>query len=257
MRVDTLHASVLLACCVLGSLVTIAQAAEEFRVDTEIYLVPNRGKEQLIGDTRTLFTSSHVYDFPRLGTDDITILDVEQGVFVLLDPKRKVKVELTTRQVLDFAYELRARAKERGETAVFEPELAAEWDETEKRLTMSGEAITYEVELDTEPKFASAVKRYQTFADLYMYLNSMRAGNPPPFARIQVNEAIAGKGAIPRRVDRTLGSRRKATSRSTHAVVWQLSNMDQRSIETAGRFRVTFKQVSPNEFFQIPAGDTE
>ena len=57
--------------------------AEEFRVDTDVYL-EGEGKEP-IAETLTLFSNGLIYDFILTGSEEITIFDVDRGHIVMLD----------------------------------------------------------------------------------------------------------------------------------------------------------------------------
>ena len=59
--------------------------------------------------TTTLFHDGFVYDYLN-DPPQVAVFDKPHGRFVLLDPGRKLKTDITTDQVLTFCGELRAYA---------------------------------------------------------------------------------------------------------------------------------------------------
>jgi hypothetical protein len=225
--------------------------SDEFRVDTDIYV---GNQKQPVAQNLTIFTSGLVYDFPLTGPEEITVFDPAHGRFVLLDCQRNVKTTLTTPELLKFAAAMKAQALDMGGVVAFaaKPQFEHHFDQKNGRLTLSSDVMTYRMK-GAKPKLESVVSGYRNFADWYARLNATRPGNLPPFARIELNKAIAEKGLIPEEVelriapkDRLVG--RKLVVRSHHSSYWQITNTDRKRIEKAGRYMVSFQSVSFQDY---------
>ena len=119
-------------------------------------------------------------------------------------------------------------------------------------MTLGSETLTYRVQ-GSQPKVAQAVSGYQQFADWYARLNSLRPGSLPPFARLELNKAVAEQGWIPEEVELTVAPAQRLLGRalvlrSRHLANWRLSNTDRKRIETAGKQLAEFQSVSFSEY---------
>lgn len=245
-RLTRLVTFLLLSCWISGF-----AWSDEFRVDTDIYV----GKQkQPIAQNLTIFTSGLVYDFPLAGPEEITVFDPAHGRFVLLDCQRKVKTTLTTTEIVEFAAAMKVQAQEIGGVVAFaaSPQFEHHFDQKNQRLTLSSELMTYRTK-GAPPRSESAAASYRNFADWYARLNATRPGNLPPFARIELNKAIAERGLIPEEVERRIAPKnrlvgRELVVRSQHNIVWQLTNTDRKRIEKAGTDMVSFQSVSFRDY---------
>jgi len=225
--------------------------ADEFRVDTDIYV---GNQKEPIAQNLTIFTSGLVYDFPLAGPEEITVFDPAHRRFVLLDCQRKVKTTLTTTEILEYAAAMKAQLLDVGGVFAFaaNPQFERHVDEENGRLTLSSDLMTYRTK-GAKPKLESAVSGYRNFADWYARLNATRPGNLPPFARIELNKAIAEAGLIPKEVELRISPKnrlvgRKLVVRSHHSVYWQVTNTDRKRVETAGTYLVSFQSVSFKDY---------
>lgn len=225
--------------------------ADEFRVETDVFL---GGQEKPFARNVTLFTSGLVYDFPRTGSDEITVFDPSRGRFVLLDPRRKVKTTVTTQELLELAAAIKVHAKELDGAFAFaaNPDFDEELDRETGWLTLSSQLLTYRARCTT-PKHPSAVTSYRSFADWYSRLNATQSGSLPPFARMELNRAIAGRDQVPEEVELTVEPRhrfagRKLVVRSRHLFNWRLSNTDRKQIDHAGTCMADYDTVTLREY---------
>jgi hypothetical protein len=226
-------------------------AAEEFRIETEVFA----GKQkEPFAKNLTLFTDGLVYDFSLLGPEEITVLDPARGRFVLLDLKRQIRTTLTTKELLEITAAIKTHAPEMDGVFAFaaNPQFETQFDTEKNMLTLRSAVLTYRAKA-LSPKFASAVSSYQQFADWYARLNAVRPGSLPPFARIELNKALAERGLIPEEVELTVAPTnrlvgRTVVIRSQHAVNWRLSNTDRKQIETAGSHMAEFQPVGFKEY---------
>ena len=95
---------------VLLTFVAAVASADEFRMDTDVYLA---GQKEPIGETLTLFTGDQVYDFTLSAPQEIVVFDsnAQRGTFTLLDVERRQKTVISTQDVLDYVreYQLQSR----------------------------------------------------------------------------------------------------------------------------------------------------
>jgi hypothetical protein len=225
--------------------------SDEFRVDTDIFV---GDQKEPIAQNLTIFASGLVYDFPLAGPEEITVFDPAHGRFVLLDCRRKVKTTLTTAEILEFAAAMKAHAVDMGGVVAFaaSPQFERNVDQQGRRITLSSELMTYRTK-GAKPKLESAVADYRNFADWYARLNATRPGNLPPFARIELNEAIADLGLIPEEVELKITpanrlADRTLVVRSRHSANWRITNTDRKRIEKAGTCMVSFQSVSFQDY---------
>src|SRR6185436_19830728 len=83
----------------------LAAVAQDFRMDTEIYVDDDK-KKPPASETLTIFKDGRVYDFVLTDPQEITIFDPQRGKFTLLDPVRKMKAEVATQDLLQFVLDL-------------------------------------------------------------------------------------------------------------------------------------------------------
>lgn len=230
--------------------------AEDFRVETEVFVESN---EQPVVTTLTLFRGTTVYDFMGKEAQQITIFDINRGRIILLDSHRKVKTTVTTDQLLRFTASLKANA--RGSTVdLVTPEMKESYDKQAGTLEMVSKRLKYRVNA-IQPPSKEIAERYRIFADWFARLNSMHVGNLPPFARLQLNAALANHGLIPQSVERTVSPANRVGSsqhvRSSHLINWQLTNTDRKRISRAGDYMAKFSSVSPASYWKQskPADD--
>lgn len=243
-------------CCLLfaalaAGAVSAPARAEDFRVETDVF-VGNQKKP--VAQSLTLFASGLIYDFPLAGSEEVTVFDPVRGRFVLLDPPRKVKTTLAGQDILQFTAALKAHAQEAKGAVAFaaQPQFERSVDEQTGWLTLSSSILTYRAKGQL-PKHASIVETYRQFADWYARLNATRPGGLPPFARMELNQALAGRGWVPEEVELTVASTtpvvgKNLVLRSRHHFNWLLSSTDRQRIEDAGTQLVTFQAVSFQDY---------
>ncbi len=232
-------------------------AAQEFRIDTEIFI----GKErEPAAETLTLFSNGRIYDFFLTKPEEITIFDPLGGRFTLLDPVRKVRCGISTQEVSEYVLALRTHAVQSKDTLfafAAQPEFTRNVEEYEEngqdfvRLTLTGKPLEY-VAVARKPERPEAVRAIRSFSDWFARLNAMR-GNLPPEARMELNQAIAERDLVPLEITRTIDGK---VARSRHLVTWTLSGEDRKKIERAGTYMTEFSSVSFDEYRTI-AGKPE
>ncbi len=228
--------------------------AQDFRVDTDVFLGEPQEEEQTFSEHLTLFHGPIVYDFTIKGPEEITIFKLQDGAITLLDVKRKKRADLTTAELLDFSAQIKAIGTSKQAEDLVAPKFEVTFDAEQKSLELVSRKFTYRatgIEL-SDPSIAT---RYREFTDWYARLNSMRPKNPPHFGRLELNRELADRGLVPQDIERTvvLGGlfRKPAVARSHHIVVAAISGTDRRRIDEAGGYLVSFAKVSLADYMQL------
>ena len=219
-----------------------ASQAADFHIDTDIYV--GRGNDP-VAKTLTVFLDGRVYDFLLTGPQEITIFEPSEGAIHLLDPRRKVRATLTTKQLQDLLARVKAEAIQRNKLAVVKPEVKFEFDAKLKSVRLSTERMRYEVKGKT-PRFPEAVAQYREFADWIARLNAIRNGFPP-FVRTELNRQLAERGWLPEQVERVVEGRRvsgQSRMRSHHIPYWTLTQRNRKRVTRANAHLVEFELVT-------------
>lgn len=231
-------------------------SAEDFRIDTEIFRGSSKTPEI---EVLTIFQSGNVYDFQLTDPQEITVFEPRRGVLTLLNVKDKKKASVTTQELLQAALNMQGAAVQGGNpvfAAAAQPvfELtSAEFKENNSKftkLTFAGKPIQYTV-TGQVARHPAAANEYRFFSDWSARLSSLRAGNLPAGARLEVNAEIAKNGLLPTKVERLIQESRfgkKIEVRSQHLVVWTLSQEDVKRIDIVGDQLTQFTLVSFEEF---------
>jgi hypothetical protein len=239
---------------VIASLTALAgfASAEDFRIDSKIY----SGKViEPISQSVTLFRAGIVYDY-LLEPKRVAVFDRPRQRFILLDPERKLRTEIKTEEVARFMSELEQYANTHGNAFVkgmIDPKFQADMNAKSGELLLVSDALTYRLGT-IKPESPEVVQQYREFSDWYARLNAMTTpGVIPPFARLVVNEELAGRGLIPERVQLTIPPRvstvgREIMLRSEHHVTWRLIPKDFDDIAVTAQQLVTFSEVSFAEY---------
>jgi hypothetical protein len=241
------------ACCAwLAAMLVLAtpSAAENFRIETKVYA----GKAKTpVSENVTLFQAGYVYDYLS-GPERVAVFDQPHGRFILLDPERKLKAEVKTEKVLEFASRLKDLVGKNSTPFMkfaAEPEFETGFSE-DGELTLESKFITYHMK--TEPaQTPDAADQYRDFSDWYARFNAMtNPGSTPPFPRLAANEELAQRGLVPTEVQLTINAQPSLTARpvamrSEHHYSWRLLQRDiERIAETANQL-ATFKTVELSE----------
>jgi hypothetical protein len=225
---------------------------DDFRIETTVFF----GAIQRPSSSNvTLFHGGVVYDFMS-DPEKVAVFDVGQERFILLDPARKIKTVIPTKQLTAYADRIRSWAgRQEGEFFQFvaQPNFEQRFDESTGDLMMASPHMTYHIKT-TAASSDSVMQQYQAFSDWYARLNSAtNVGALPPFARLAVNKALADKRRIPRQVEVTINppkstGRKPITIRSEHRVQGRLVESDKKRIDQVANQLHCFKEVALAEF---------
>jgi len=227
----------------------VVARGEDFRIDTDLFI--GSEKEPAV-ETLTIFNEGEIYDFLLTKPEEITVFELKRGKLTLLDANRQLKATMTTQELLDAAVSLQAAALESNNalfSAAAKPSFVVKREQFQEngtgftRIMLEGKPIQYTV-IGQAPRHPDAARDFKYFADWYARLNSVRPGNLPAGARLEVNDTLFKQGLIPTRVDRVIQSgafSRKIEVHSKHSVLWRLSGEDQKRIEQAQTYLVSEK----------------
>jgi hypothetical protein len=242
--------------CVLPLAVAGVSWAEEFRIDTEVFIGSER--EPAV-ETLTVFSQGRIYDFLLTKPEEITLFEPSQARITLIDVNRQVKAVLETRELLDAVLSLQAAAEESKDEifrAAAKPLFETKSEEfTENgakftRFTLEGTPIMYKA-VGQVARHPDAAREFKYFADWSWRLNSVRPGNLPAGARLQVNDLLSKQNLIPTRIDRVITPSvfaRKIEMHSKHLVNWRLSAEDRKRIDTTGDYLANFQVISFDDY---------
>lgn len=224
-----------------------------FRVENKIFA---NDDEAPTSQSVTIFYEDLVYDYlenPR----EITVFDRPRGRFILLDPLRRIRTELTTGELKLLADRLQQWAAQQPDEFLrfsAQPDLAENFDAATGELRMESPWISYQVE--TSPaKDETILQEYVEFCDWYCLLNArINPGSRPPFARLQVNEALERLDRLPTEVHLTIRPkgerlfREEVSARSEHHVIYQLLEGDRQLVAQTDQFMVMFQPISFRQY---------
>lgn len=252
-----------LAAGVVQSTVAQTTVAQDFRVDTEIFIwEEEKPADQPIAETLTIFRSGVVYDFQLNEPREVTIFDSQRGRFSVLDESRRVKASVSTQDILDFVLSLDSHASESKDSLFafaarpkfdISAENVQENGQPMMKLTLASDPLQYVV-LAHKPQAPEAAAAYRQFADWFARLNAARPGNLPPGPRLALNQSLAEHGLLPLEITRTivvsgtLGRSKQVKVTSRHLANWSLSGEDRKRIERAGDGLAKFENVSFDEY---------
>lgn len=245
-----------LACLLaLGSFCDPAQS-EEFRIETKVFAGENA---EPVSENTTLFKTGVVYDFladpPQIAVFKKSV-GGKSGRFILLDPVRERRAELTTDQISEFLARLNKLASESVDPLLkfaAAPNFDVAFDSRRGELTLMGDAMSYRL-LTIESRSPQASGQYREFSDWYARLAVMlHPGASPSAPRLAVNAALAEHQSLPREVHLTIPAHKpyrkhEITVRSEHRVAWRHSQDDAARIDQANRHLVNFEQVDFEAF---------
>jgi hypothetical protein len=226
--------------------------ADDFRVETKVYA--DKGKDP-VSHNETFFQAGYVYDYLLSDPKRVAVFDRVHGRFILLDPARKVKVEIKTNDVLVFSEKFHAWAAKNSNAFMkfaADPQFDVTFSE-QGELKLASPHITYT--LETVPAGTPQIaEQYREFCDWYARFNAMfHLGSTPPFPRLAVNKELAQRSLVPTQVSLTIPTQptlgvRAVSMRAEHHLSWRLLQRDLEKIAETANQLAAFKAVALAEF---------
>ncbi len=229
--------------------------AQGFRIETE---VTNRDTGETVSENLTLFDDNIIVDF-TLKPDktrfpiEIVANIVNEKRFVLMDTTRKIKTELVESDLLRILAALQGSAfVDDSNRFLFRPEFEESFDDSTGWLELRSPQLVYRTR-GQRPEQEMALQKYYEFIDQFARLNATDPRRMPPFARLRLNQAIRKQGIMPDEVEMTLvpdklGNQPEIRMRTSHVVVWELSETDRQRIESAKRYWVEFENIGMKQY---------
>ncbi len=244
----------------LGLMVTMVLAvsavahAENFRIESRIFV----GEEPAPAYRNlTLFQRQVVYDFIDGPASETTIYESQSGTFTLLDAQRKVKTTLDRETLGKFVAGIKVLAGRKDSLfkEAASPQFDVTFDERLKRVELRGKLLHYSAQGQAFPSEQAAAE-YHEFVDMYTRLNATQPNSLPPFARLELNAALAERGLCPTLVERTIITggplkREESIVRSEHTTAKRILESDQKRIDIASRQRTEFELVDFGKYRQL------
>ena len=236
------------------SLATSPVLGEAFRIENQVFV---EDEETPRIESATIFHEDLVYDFLKT-PEEITVFDRATGRIILLNPAKKIRTNLTIRDLELLSQRLRAWSASQPDKFLqfsASPQFEEEYDPSTGALQLTSPWVTYKV-TSKAPNRSEMLKLYLDFCDCYSLLNTrLNPGTRPPFPRIELNHVLARLQRMPEEVELTVrpqGDRflaEKTTARSVHRVVPHLVESDRNRVAQTDRYMATF-QVLPFAEYQ-------
>lgn len=225
--------------------------AEGFRIETKIYV---DGDDEPASTTTTLFVDGVFYDYLD-EPEQIAVFrkpgNGKPGRFILLDPQRKVRTELTTDQLAGAMQKLRSwagRQKDPFLKFAARPDFDESFDKNTGQLILASHIESYTIQ--TSPAGdPEGLSEYRSFLDWYAQLNALMHAGPPPEPRLQVNAALERLQRVPDKVELTRSGEKKPL-RAEHTFTWRLSKADFERIDGTNASLAAYEPVDNAEFLQ-------
>lgn len=235
--------------CSLVTLPTDASRAENFRIETKIYV---GDEDKPASETTTLFQDGTVYDFLSNPTQTAVFCKPTAGKprrFILLHPGKRIRTEFDTEQLAGAMDKLRAWAGRQNDTFLqfaADPQFDETFNPEKNELVLASHLESYKVSTSSE-EHAEALAEYREFLDWYARLNTLLQGTAPPEPRLRLNEALARHQVIPLKIELTRSGERKPL-RAEHDFTWLLSRDDEKRIDDVSNALFGYRQVTNEEF---------
>lgn len=233
---------------------------QEFRIESQVY---SDGTTLPVSQNVTLFSKGLVYDF-QMSDDaqphptETVIFDSRNRTMVLLDPVRKVRLELSDLILLKIVDGVRRETlKDERSSFLIEDDYVEEVDWTTNWLTLTSPHLVYRFQGE-QPKDVTVIPPYFEFLEHFTRLIASDPTKIPPFARMKLNQSIKRLGWIPSEVHLSAeqnGMFREAFSAtSKHVFINNLSDRDHARIATAKQQWIRFNRVELAEYrgFKTP-----
>jgi hypothetical protein len=240
---------------VLGSMI-IQQSAngQEFRIESTVYTADSNLP---VSQNTTLFSQGLVYDF-QLSDDaqpkplEIVIFDTRSRTIVLLDPIRKIRLEMPDLQLLKIVNGVRRETvQDKRSSFLVDDAFQEDIDWSTNWVTLTSPQIEYRFR-GSQPKDVSVIAQYNDFLDNFTMLIASDPTKIPPFARMKLNQSITRLGWIPLEVQISVKQnslfRQAFNATSKHVIIHQLSDEARTKIATAKQQWMQFKPVELREY---------
>lgn len=242
-------ASTLLAVSIFLSPLLHAEAAEEFRIETDVFI----GEEQQpVSQSVTIFEKEAVYDFAEKPAQIVVYRDATQereGEFILLNPEKRQRTVVPTSKVDTLMRKLADWATKQNDPIMqfsAQPVFQEGFSKNSGQLSLRSPQWSYEVRT-TPANSKAALMRYREFTDWYARLNCMLHSTPPPGPRLILNQKFIKHEVVPEEINRRIAGQ-DVEVRAKHLFSWRLSREDHSRLDEARKYLASFEKVEAKEF---------
>jgi hypothetical protein len=246
--------AITLSCLSWAACIPANLCSQEFRIQSQVYTSESTLP---VSHNLTLFSEKLICDFRMTEEVDAKpqesiVYDPRQRLFVLLDPQRKVRVEIPDIQLLKLVDGMRRETLQNDRAKflindTFEED--TEW--SDGWVTLTSPNLTYRFKGE-QPAEVSILPRYFDFLDSFTRLNASDPTKIPPFPRMRLNQTIKKLGWIPTEVQISTEPngffRQPINANSKHVLTSGLTTRDQELIADAKRQWVQFSAVDLAEY---------
>ncbi len=227
--------------------------SQSFRVDNTVFFNEQSTPEV---ESTTIFHDGKVYDFIE-ENGEITVFDPSVGLFLLLDPTRRLQTRIPTEEVESMTRQLREVLHNHPDPYiqfVSQPTFEETFDQQTGVMTFESTWISYSMET-RYIEDRDIAEKYQKFSKWYCLLN-MRL-NPAAttlFARLAVNRTLGAHRRFPQRVYVRIRPKggsllgKSVTMSSRHRLIQRLLEPDEKRIQQTERFLEIFRDVPFEEY---------
>lgn len=231
--------------------------AQQLRIESQVFV---SGKPAAVASSLTLIDSTAAYDFsldpghPERELE-IAIYDFGQRNVVLLDCARSVMLSLEQYELLKMVEEQRLQVNQQADLAfLISPDFEEDLDLPNNQIELRSPGIRYLAQCE-KPRDATAMPYYFEALDQFTRLASSDPSRLPPFPRLALNQVLRRYSLIPREIEFQLNGGtvlpQDLKLRSTHTVVWQISDVDRQRIESAKSKWMTYTEVSLGKYREL------
>jgi hypothetical protein len=229
--------------------------AENFRIETKIFVGEVEEDEKPASETTTLFHDGVVYDFLKSPAQTAVFFKPSgknAGRFILLNDEHQVRTEISTKRLAGAMENLRTWAGRQSDPFLkfaANPSFEESFEPGNGQLILASHLESYTV--DTAPaKHPAAAREYREFLDWYAQLNTLLTAGPPPQPRLKLNAALTRYKAIPKSVTLTRAGQDNPL-RAEHAFTWLLSQDDLARIEEVRAAQVSYRSLENQEYLRL------
>jgi hypothetical protein len=215
-----------------------------FRVNTDIY---DDVSKPPIKRSLTLFYEGVYYDLDDLDSSQVTVIDPVRSRIILIDRTRKIQTRLSMPEVDKKVSAALLQMDPKLSKFLTTSNLKSSSDDV---VVVGNENLKYECRLLQVPD-PSISEQYATFADWSARINAIIPPSRPPFLRLQLNQAIRDRTAIPEELERITNYNGKESKLTCRILPnWKLSTDDVKTIERIGGMLTQFEQTDIETFLK-------
>lgn len=249
--------SISLPCAALAPEAAMAQAtnasrqatqSSDFRIETDVM---ENGNGKPLDQSVTLFSNGVSYEYSRERPDRITVIDTIENRVTFLDTKRQVQSRVNLQELQAYIETARKQfAQAIGGAEKLKDASEVVFDSNAKTVTAGRQFIRYDAKIQ-QPANSALAEYYANFANASAVLNAWqsRGSAPPPFARMQLNQELRERAAIPTEIKRTVffGKSENVLTSRIH-LTYALSPGEQKLIGQYNEMILNFTAMSLAEF---------